>query len=86
MKLQLTLLDDLFYRGTGPTGDTGPTGATGPTGDSGPSFNTYAMVHDESNAVVPKTFPITFDTTNLSSGMFTTQELETFTYQMKVLI
>ena len=27
------------------------------------------MVHDESNAVVPKTFPITFDTTNLSSGI-----------------
>lgn len=62
----------------GPTGPQGRTGATGPTGDSGPSFNTYAMVHDESNAVVPKTFPITFDTTNLSSGMFTTQELETF--------
>ena len=25
MKLQLILLDDLFYRGTGPTGPTGPT-------------------------------------------------------------
>lgn len=24
MKLQLILLDDLFYRGTGPTGPTGP--------------------------------------------------------------
>ena len=28
MKLQLILLDDLFYRGTGPTGATGPTGPT----------------------------------------------------------
>ena len=32
MKLQLILLDDLFYRGTGPTG---PTGATGPQGEAG---------------------------------------------------
>ena len=45
MKLQLILLDDLFYRGTGPTGPqgeqgiqglTGETGATGPTGPTGP--------------------------------------------------
>lgn len=45
MKLQLILLDDLFYRGTGPTGpqglqgiqgQTGPTGPTGPTGAAGP--------------------------------------------------
>ena len=38
MKLQLLLLDDLFYRGTGPTGPiglTGPTGAIGPTGPIG---------------------------------------------------
>lgn len=35
MKLQLILLDDLFYRGTGPTGATGATGATGPTGPTG---------------------------------------------------
>ena len=38
MKLQLILLDDLFYRGTGPIGPiglTGPTGATGPTGPIG---------------------------------------------------
>lgn len=27
------------------------------------------MVHDESNNVVPKTFPVTFDTTNLSSAI-----------------
>ena len=31
MKLQLILLDDLFYRGTGPTGATGPTGPSGDT-------------------------------------------------------
>ena len=31
MKLQLILLDDLFYRGTGPQGITGPTGPTGAT-------------------------------------------------------
>ncbi len=38
MKLQLILLDDLFYRATGPTGPiglAGPTGATGPTGPIG---------------------------------------------------
>ena len=47
MKLQLILLDDLFYRGTGPTGpagaqglqgvagETGPTGPTGPAGPQG---------------------------------------------------
>ena len=35
MKLQLILLDDLFYRGTGPTGPTGPAGPTGPTGPQG---------------------------------------------------
>ena len=35
MKLQLILLNDLFYRGTGPTGPTGPTGATGPQGEAG---------------------------------------------------
>ena len=43
MKLQLILLDDLFYRGTGPTGPQGlqglqgiqgPTGPTGPSGDT----------------------------------------------------
>ena len=44
MKLQLILLDDLFYRGTGPAGaqglqgtagETGPTGPTGPAGPQG---------------------------------------------------
>lgn len=49
MKLQLILLDDLFYRGTGPRGpqgimgekgekgDTGPQGIKGEKGDPGPS-------------------------------------------------
>lgn len=31
MKLQLILLDDLFYRGTGPAGATGEAGPTGAT-------------------------------------------------------
>ena len=35
MKLQLILLDDLFYRGTGPTGATGPQGEAGITGPQG---------------------------------------------------
>ena len=35
MKLQLILLDDLFYRGTGPQGIQGATGPTGPTGPQG---------------------------------------------------
>ena len=32
MKLQLILLDDLFYRGTGPQGLQGLQGIQGPTG------------------------------------------------------
>ena len=36
MKLQLILLDDLFYRGTGPQGLQGIQGPTGPTGPTGP--------------------------------------------------
>ena len=35
MKLQLILLDDLFYRGTGPQGPQGETGAIGPQGPQG---------------------------------------------------
>ena len=35
MKLQLILLDDLFYRGTGPTGPTGPQGLQGVAGVQG---------------------------------------------------
>ena len=40
MKLQLILLDDLFYRATGPIGPTGPQGNIGPiglTGTTGPT-------------------------------------------------
>ena len=37
MKLQLILLDDLFYRGTGPQGAQGPTGAQGAQGVEGPT-------------------------------------------------
>ena len=40
MKLQLILLDDLFYRGTGPSGETGATGPIGPTGPSGTDAET----------------------------------------------
>ena len=56
MKLQLILLDDLFYRGTGPQGVAGPTGLTGeigPTGPTGPrgadgtsQTNTYGRKYD----------------------------------------
>ena len=35
MKLQLILLDDLFYRGTGPIGPQGIPGTEGPTGPQG---------------------------------------------------
>lgn len=35
MKLRLILLNDLFYRGTGPKGDIGPKGDTGPRGFPG---------------------------------------------------
>lgn len=59
MKLQLILLDDLFYRGTGPTGvagpqgaqgiqgltgEQGPTGPTGPTGPAGPAGTSSVAV------------------------------------------
>ncbi len=50
----------------GPTGPTGATGATGPTGP-GSTFDSYAMVHDESNSTVPATNPLLFQLTNLSN-------------------
>ena len=37
MKLQLILLDDLFYQGTGPKGEIGP---AGPQGEAGPKGDT----------------------------------------------
>ena len=54
---------------TGATGVTGPTGATGATGPSGGSFNAAAMVHDESNAIVPVNEAIKPTITNLSNGI-----------------
>ena len=53
---------------TGPTGiqgPTGPTGATGPTGPAGTNFNSFAMVHDESNSAVPITEAVKFNVPNL---------------------
>ena len=57
---------------TGPqgvTGPTGPQGATGPTGPEGPSLNEAAMVHDESELVIPNNNVIRFNNTNLSNGI-----------------
>ena len=54
---------------TGATGVTGPTGPTGATGPSGGSFNAAAMVHDESNAIVPVNEAIKPTITNLSNGI-----------------
>ena len=53
----------------GATGATGPTGATGATGPAGPgsTFDSYAMVHDETNSTVPVQNPLLFQTTNLSN-------------------
>ncbi len=53
----------------GPTGPTGATGATGATGPSGGSFNAAAMVHDETNSVVPINEAIKPVITNLSNGI-----------------
>ena len=50
---------------TGITGPTGPTGATGPTGPAGGNFNSFAMVHDESNSAVPMTESVKFNVPNL---------------------
>lgn len=45
MKLQLILLDDLFYRGTGPKGEQGEIGPTGPKGNMGPtSYSTIGFI------------------------------------------
>ena len=53
----------------GPTGPTGATGATGATGLSGGTFNAAAMVHDESNAIVPVNEAVKPTITNLSNGI-----------------
>ena len=55
---------------TGPQGITGPTGATGATGPAGEdatTFNSYAMIHDETNSTVSHNQPILFQTTNISN-------------------
>lgn len=54
---------------TGPQGITGPTGPTGPAGEDGGSFNAAAMVHDESELVVPSHNVIKYNMTNLSNGI-----------------
>ena len=53
---------------TGPTGATGlqgPTGPTGATGPAGSNFNSFAMVHDESNSGIPITEAVKFNVPNL---------------------
>ena len=54
---------------SGMQGPTGPTGATGATGPAGGSFNAAAMIHDETNAVVPINEAIKPSITNLSNGI-----------------
>ena len=54
----------------GPTGPTGPQGITGPTGPAGEdatTFNSYAMVHDETNSTISHNQPVLFQTTNISN-------------------
>ncbi len=51
----------------GPTGATGATGATGPAGTPAENFNSYAMVHDETDSSVPAGNPVMFQTTNISN-------------------
>ena len=53
MKLQLILLDDLFYRGTGPRGNTGPAGPTGPTGPE--SVSIYGSRYDATENTIAAT-------------------------------
>lgn len=74
MKLQLILLDDLFYRGTGPRGpqgimgekgekgDIGPQGIKGEKGDPGPSTiqigNVYTIESNEEAEVINVGTPV----------------------------
>lgn len=53
----------------GPTGPTGPTGPQGATGPTGPSFNSAAMIHDETNLAVASNDVIKYNNTNLSNGI-----------------
>lgn len=52
---------------TGATGATGSTGATGPAGTPATNLDSYAMVHDETNATISHQQPILFQTTNISN-------------------
>ena len=53
MKLQLILLDDLFYRGTGAQG---PQGETGPQGEAGTTAtNEYGYKYDTTNDAITLT-------------------------------
>ena len=47
----------------------GGTGPTGPTGPAGGSYNASAMVHDESNAIVPINEAVKLSITDLSNGI-----------------
>ena len=70
----------------GLTGPTGVTGATGPKGDNGPSFNSYAMVHDESNLLSLKILHLLLIQRIYQIILHTIHELEISLYQMKKYI
>ena len=50
---------------TGPQGLAGSTGPTGATGPAGTNFNSFAMVHDESNSPILATESVKFNIPNL---------------------
>ena len=54
---------------TGPTGPQGETGPTGPTGPAGGNYDSFAMVHDDTDNAVAMQQPILFSKTNTSSGV-----------------
>lgn len=53
----------------GATGPTGPQGETGPTGPAGGNYDSFAMVHDDTDNAVAMQQPILFSKTNTSSGV-----------------
>ena len=59
MKLRLILLNDLFYRGTGPKGDTGPQDDKGEKRDSGPSkaFTSFCSADYSGNLTKDQKIP-----------------------------
>lgn len=54
---------------TGPQGATGPTGPQGATGPAGGNYDSFAMVHDDTDNAVAMQQPILFSKTNTSSGV-----------------